>query len=148
MWGCTIPSPLKNPTPLPLLCSYTFSEWMCFCVHICVRFLSDLFGLSVFERHSCMHVCVDFTIWKGAYRYSLKKMCTHKHTITVTCTHTQAISEVSCDHATYLHSSFKETVYKAVVDGALARCSWFFFFGGRRATDTREKVRGEKGLNK
>lgn len=45
------------------------------------------------------------------------------HTVTVTCTHTQASTEVSCDHAAYLHSRFKETVYKAVVDGGLARCS-------------------------
>lgn len=56
-----------------------------------------------------------------------KNIHPHKHTITVTCTHTQASSEVSGYHATYLHSRFKETVYKAVVDGDLARCSLFFW---------------------
>lgn len=51
-------------------------------------------------------------------------------------THTQANSEFSGYHAMYLHSGFKETVSKAVVDGDLARCSpEGGGVGGRRKTE-------------
>lgn len=93
--------------------------------------------LCVWHSCTCARECVCASlICKGAYHPNVcallkknkqtKKQYAHKHTITVACTHTQASSEVSGDHATYLHSCFKETVYKAVVDGDLARCSRFF----------------------
>lgn len=83
-----------------------------------------------------MHVPIHLTERRGARHpgFCLRKIKTaHKHAVTVTCKHTKASSEVSCDHATYLHSRFKETVYKAVVGRDPARWSW------APQTDVRER---------
>lgn len=130
--------------------------------------------LCVWHSCTCARECVcAWLICKGAYHPNVcallkknkqtKKQYAHKHTITVACTHTQASSEVSGDHATYLHSCFKETVYKAVVDGDLARCSRFFghflfcFVSslevgyeeeGAQAWETKTKVREKCLVNK
>lgn len=94
---------------------------------MCVCVSAPSPGHRVFEGSRCMHVPIHLTERRGARHpsFCLRKIKTaHKHAVTVTCKHTKASSEVSCDHATYLHSRFKETVYKAVVGRDPARWSW------------------------
>lgn len=118
MWVYTGPSSLEKPTSLASLPNGCVR--VCVCVCVCVRVcvcVEGSPGHGVFGRYRWMHVPIRLTERRGA-RHPLcliKIKIAHKHAVTVTCKHTKASSEVSCDHATYLHSRFKETVYKAVV---------------------------------
>ena len=138
MWGSPVPSHLEKShilaTP-PLIHILTMQ---CVCECDFCRSARPQACLCVWHSCTCARECVcAFHNLQGSLpskrmhsfeekKKRKKKQYAHKHTITVACTHTQASSEVSGDHATYLHSCFKETVYKAVVDGDLARCSRFF----------------------
>lgn len=133
MWGSLVPSPEGQPA-LP-----HSPAKQC----VCVCFIDPLLGFRpacdcILRCPGC--VCLRTPVQPCTRLASPEQFCflhwqkgkkTVTKTWTVTCTHTQASTEVSCDHATYLHSGFKETVYKAVVYGGLFKMwsiSWWLMF--------------------
>lgn len=129
MWSSAVPSRVQTPLSLPSFPWYTFSlssvHW-CVCVCECMSLL--ICSAPPCARPCGMQLHLRFAAHMGASCPDLfLKVCTHKHKTAVTCTHRPPLRSavMSEPHATYLHSGFKETVYKAVVDGDLARWSFF-----------------------